>query len=99
VSGDLSAAASWAANFNTQPLSPAYTVPVSGLYYAAFLVNGAWGGTNMTLTFQGSLMSLQNPVTGAKRRMPGLSTTATDMAVNDTGAYALASTSVWLGVS
>lgn len=52
LSDNLNAAASWAAGPQKFPFSASpgpYSITADGGYFACFVVNGAWAGTNVTL--------------------------------------------------
>jgi hypothetical protein len=48
LSGNVNAAATWAAGVNTFPFTATFTVPSDGGYFACFVVNGTWGSTQPT---------------------------------------------------
>lgn len=48
ISGNLNAVANWPQGAVALPLAAPYAVPVTGGYYACFVVNGIWGTTQPT---------------------------------------------------
>ena len=90
ATANLAADARWTSQgWKVNALSAAYTPTTSGIYYAAFLQNGAFAGTNLGVaSSQGSGGTSATLVSA--RPWTALGTGKTTMAALDTGTYSVA---------
>jgi len=68
-------------------LSSPYTPSASGLFYAAYLINGTFGTTNLQLAVNESLGPVGGPIGSGPRRFGSLASSAIAMAAGNTGGY------------
>lgn len=100
VTAELSGSANWTSTgWKNSALSSAYSVPSTGLYFAAFWINGVFGTTNLQIATGGVSGTFGGMATSGARRYGNVKTAATTMVAADTGAYGLSGTCPWLGVS
>jgi hypothetical protein len=96
VSANLATDAMWTA-IGIAPVPVAYTFPSEGLYYLAFLKNGAFATTDVQVACVNVNAGMAGAVGSSKRRIARLGTSKTDMAVNDTGSYTGVAQIPWNG--
>lgn len=90
VTANLNSDSSWTSQgWKVLALASSWRVTADGLYYTAFLKNGAFATTDLQLA-AAPLGSVGTPIGSGKRLYGAVSTTATDMAVSDSGAYSQA---------
>ncbi len=101
VTADLAADTRWTAStsYKVCALTAPYTILASGLFYAAFWINGTFATTNLQLITSYGSGQFAAQIGSAKQRFGSVKTGATTMAVAETGTYAVSGSMPWLGVS
>jgi hypothetical protein len=91
VTSDLASDSRWTTQgWKVNALSSAYVVPTSGIYYLVFWINGTFATTNVSLATTAAGGYAGAPIGSNPRMFGSLKTSATTMAVSDTGTYAAA---------
>lgn len=88
VTSDLASDSRWTSQgWKVCALTSPYAITSDGVYYLAFWINGAFGGTNVSLVYVTASGPWGTAVGAGKRRAGTLKTGATSMAASDTGTY------------
>jgi hypothetical protein len=88
ASANLGSDSRWASQgWKVCALSSPYTPGAAGIFYAAYLINGSFGTTNLQLAVNGALGPVGGAIGASLRRFGSIAAGATAMAAANTGTY------------